>query len=55
MVNFFQTRCPNQSAPNYFGSLVTYDGIHLSASAHVIVADVIAARLNSFYDLEPDL
>ena len=52
MVTFFTTRCPHPSAPNYFGSFVTYDGIHMSAAAHEIMAQAIADELEDHYELE---
>ena len=52
MVTFFTTRCPHPSAPNYFGSFVTYDGIHMSAAAHVIMAEAIADEIEDHYDIE---
>jgi lysophospholipase L1-like esterase len=51
MVAFFETRCPNPSAPNYFGSLVTFDGIHMSAAAHSILATELADLIDSRYDV----
>jgi len=52
MFNFFTTRCPHPNAPNYFGSLVTYDGIHMSAAAHQLIANALAVQLNSKYELD---
>ena len=51
MVTVVTSRCPHPSAPNFFGSLVTYDGIHMSAAAHEVMADGIAAEIESIYDL----
>lgn len=51
LVEIFETQCPHPDAPNFFGSLVTYDGIHMSAAAHEVVADEIARVLNSRYEL----
>lgn len=44
-------QCPFPSAPNFWGSLISYDGVHPSAAAHELVADEIAAELNSRHDL----
>lgn len=52
MVAVFTAQCPHPSAPNYFGSLMSYDGVHISAQAHQILANAIAARLESDYDLD---
>ena len=52
MVTFFEQRCPHPNAPNYFGSLVTFDGVHMSAAAHEVLADAIAEALESKYDVE---
>lgn len=51
MVTIFQSQCPHPDAPNFFGSLVTWDGIHMSAYAHEVVADEVARVLNSRYEL----
>ena len=51
LVGIFETQCPHPDAPNFFGSLVTYDGIHLSAQAHEVVADELARVLNAKYTL----
>jgi hypothetical protein len=37
--------CPAEAAPNFFGELLSFDGIHPSASGHEFVADAIAAAL----------
>ena len=52
MVTFFTTRCPHPSAPNYFGSLITFDGIHMSAAGHQLLANALATQINSRYDLD---
>ena len=52
MVTIFETRCPHPSAPNYFGSLATFDGIHMSASAHVLIANAIATQLEAHYEID---
>jgi hypothetical protein len=36
-------------APNFFGSLISFDGVHPTAAAHVIVANELAARINAAY------
>ena len=51
MVEFFTTRCPHPSAPNYFGSLVTFDGIHMSAEGHQLFANALAAKIEQDYDV----
>lgn len=38
--------CPNPDAPNFFGSLISLDGVHPSAAAHEIVANALAEALN---------
>jgi hypothetical protein len=52
MVTIVENRCPHPSAPNFFGSLVTYDGIHMSADAHEVLADGIAAQIEGPYGLD---
>ncbi|HET6231674.1 MAG TPA: SGNH/GDSL hydrolase family protein [Longimicrobiaceae bacterium] len=37
------------SAPNFFGSLFTFDGVHPSAAAHVIIANELAKVINAKY------
>jgi phospholipase/lecithinase/hemolysin len=37
--------CPAEAAPNFFGELLSFDGIHPSVSGHQLVADAIAAAL----------
>ena len=51
MVVIFETQCPHPDAPNFFGSLVTWDGIHMSAAAHEVLADELARVLNSRYTI----
>lgn len=36
-------------APNFFGSLISFDGVHPSTAAHVILANEFAARINGKY------
>lgn len=52
MVTIVQTQCPHPTAPNFFGSLVTYDGVHMSAAAHEIMADAIAVKVASRFELD---
>lgn len=47
IVTIVTTQCPHESAPNFFGSLLTFDGVHMSLEAHQIMANAIVARLNS--------
>lgn len=51
LATIVETRCPHPDAPNFFGSLVTFDGIHISGAAHEIVADELARVLNLKYGL----
>jgi lysophospholipase L1-like esterase len=37
--------CPGPSAPNFFGSYFSFDGVHPSSAAHAVVADLLADRL----------
>jgi lysophospholipase L1-like esterase len=39
--------CPGPTAPNFFGSYVSYDGFHPSSEAHAVIANVLARRLNA--------
>lgn len=39
------------AAPNFFGSLITFDGVHPSAEAHVFVTNALAAALNERFSL----
>jgi hypothetical protein len=46
------TSCPVSGAtgaPNFFGSLFTFDGVHPSAAAHVIITNALAAAINARY------
>lgn len=36
-------------APNFFGSLISFDGVHPSTAAHVILANSFAAAINAKY------
>lgn len=47
IVTIVTTQCPHESAPNFFGSLITFDGVHMSLEAHQVMANTIIARLNS--------
>jgi lysophospholipase L1-like esterase len=46
-----QNTCPGPTAPNFFGSYFSYDGVHPSSEGHAVVADVLAARLNQKHGL----
>ena len=37
------------AAPNFFGSLISYDGVHPSTAAHVIVSRSLATAINAKY------
>jgi hypothetical protein len=39
--------CPYPDAPNFFGSLLTFDGIHPSAEGQRIIADEMEARIRA--------
>ncbi len=39
--------CPHESAPNFFGSWISYDAVHPSSVAHQAVADAMADALNA--------
>jgi lysophospholipase L1-like esterase len=41
--------CPSLTAG--FGSLISFDGVHPSSAAHVIIANYVAAQLNTRYGL----
>lgn len=46
------TSCPvtgATAAPNFFGSLMSFDGVHPSSEAHVILAGRFAERINARY------
>lgn len=43
--------CPHPSAPNFFGSLISFDGIHPSSEAHELIAEAIASALNAKHGL----
>jgi hypothetical protein len=44
-----QRTCPGASAPNFFGSLLSFDGYHPSAEAHQLFADALAEALEGRY------
>lgn len=46
-----QASCPGPTATNFFGSLISYDGVHPTGAAHQIIADSLAARLNDKHGL----
>ncbi len=37
------------AAPNFFGALISYDGVHPSSAAHLLIAQQLAARINTKY------
>jgi hypothetical protein len=37
------------AAPNFFGALISYDGVHPSTAAHVLIARSLAASINTKY------
>jgi hypothetical protein len=37
------------AAPNFFGSLMSFDGVHPSTAAHVVLAGAFAQRINQKY------
>lgn len=44
--------CPvtgTTAAPNFFGALMSFDGVHPSTAAHVILANAFAAAINTKY------
>lgn len=43
--------CPHPDAPNFFGSLVSYDGLHPSAPGQRIVADEMEAAVRAKHGL----
>lgn len=43
--------CPGPNAPNFFGSLLSFDGVHPSSLAHRIVANALIDALNAKYNL----
>lgn len=47
------TSCPVPvalgGAPNFFGSLISFDGVHPTGDAHVIIANALAAAINTKY------
>lgn len=42
-----RTTCPYPGAPNFFGSLVSFDGVHPAVEGHRLIADAIAAELRA--------
>jgi lysophospholipase L1-like esterase len=43
--------CPSMAAPNFFGSLFSFDGVHPSSDGHAVIADTLAGRLNQKHGL----
>jgi len=39
------------AAPNFFGALISYDGVHPSNAAHTLIARALAGALNTKYGL----
>ncbi|HSU16795.1 hypothetical protein [Longimicrobium sp.] len=37
------------AAPNFFGTLISYDGVHPSSAAHLLIARELALRINAKY------
>lgn len=37
------------AAPNFFGSLISFDGVHPSSAAHLTIAKALAAAINTKY------
>lgn len=46
-----QNTCPGPTAPNFFGSYFSFDGIHPSTAGHIAITDVIARALNQKHGL----
>ena len=47
-----ENSCPvtgTTAAPNFFGALMSFDGVHPSTAAHVILANSFAAAINAKY------
>ncbi|HEX8244575.1 MAG TPA: SGNH/GDSL hydrolase family protein [Longimicrobium sp.] len=47
-----QNSCPvtgPTAAPNFFGALISFDGVHPSTAAHVIIARSLAGSINTRY------
>lgn len=40
------------AAPNFFGSLMSFDGVHPSTAAHVILANAVAGAINAEYNTD---
>jgi hypothetical protein len=47
----FNASCPHADAPNFFGSLVSFDGIHPSVEAQRIIADEMEAAVRTKHGL----
>ena len=37
------------AAPNFFGALISFDGVHPSTAAHVLIARFLAGPINTQY------
>jgi lysophospholipase L1-like esterase len=45
--------CPHPAAPNFFGSLISFDGVHPSRAGQQLIADEMAAALRAKHGLSP--
>jgi lysophospholipase L1-like esterase len=43
--------CPSRGAPNFYGALFSFDGVHPSSAGHAVIADTLAGRLNAVHGL----
>ncbi|CAN5682161.1 SGNH/GDSL hydrolase family protein [soil metagenome] len=43
--------CPHPAAPNFFGSLISFDGVHPSRAGQQLIADEMAAALRAKHGL----
>ncbi|HEV2130597.1 MAG TPA: SGNH/GDSL hydrolase family protein [Longimicrobiaceae bacterium] len=43
--------CPHPTAPNFFGSLISFDGVHPSRAGQQLIADELAAALRAKHGL----
>lgn len=46
-----QNTCPGPTAPNFFGSYFSFDGVHPSTAGHSAITDAIATALNQKHGL----
>lgn len=47
-----QNSCPNPAAPGFFGSLISFDGVHPSSEAHQVITNQIIVELNAKFGLD---